>query len=186
MTTSNSKNFLPDKFKLESFYGLSNPSLLDEVTSLRARVWMSSGYPMTITLADGKWSDAMEDSSTHFAIKNSQGILIAASRLTIFSKISEMPQGDWFDGLTETPAAPIAYISRLVVDHSVKNCGLGYFLDSECIKLAKSKNLKSVFCEVPEYRMAGLERRGFKIVQQPKEGVVFPTLKWVAMLLPLE
>lgn len=176
---------LPPDFSLCTFDGRNDEQLLNRIGELRAKVWRSSGYPTTLNPSVTCWLDSEEDRSTHFAISLGSE-LVAACRLGVYSSVEDLAQGEWFNALTERPPPPMAFTSRLVVDQSVQARGLGHFLDTTCIDTARAWGAASVFCDVPEYRIAGLRRMGFVAVQECKTGVVFPTLRWAAMLLKLK
>ena len=176
---------LGGEYILETFSGRSNSLLLDEIARLRVRVWRATGFEMSPDFPADSLHEALDGDSLHYAIMDCDAGLVAASRLTICPSEDELPYPEWFRGLTERPKFPVAYIARLVVDPGHQGKGLGYYLDTVCIQAAKDLRASSVLCDIPDYRLDGLTRRGFRIVLPPTQGVVFPSVYFIGMLLDL-
>lgn len=174
-----------DEYELKTFFGREYSALFDEIAILRVKAWRATGLEMSPDFPEDSLTEALDDRSVQFAVVTRNSELIAATRLTFCPSRQDLPYPEWFKGLTEEPPFPLVYISRLVVDPRFQSNGLGYYLDGVCIEYAKSRNAGSVLCDIPDYRLAGLERRGFRIVQPPIRGIVFPTIHFIGMLLDL-
>lgn len=172
-------------YQLTSFFGRENSALFENIAALRVKVWRATGLEMSPDFPKDRLVEDLDDRSVQFAVVDGKARLIAATRLTICPTENELPYAEWFNGLTERPPFPLGYISRLVVDPEHQSNGLGYYLDTVCIEHSKSHGAASVLCDIPDYRLAGLERRGFRIVQPPIRGIVFPTIHFIGMLLDL-
>lgn len=175
---------LPPSLDTVSFYGNDNIGYLNQIGLLRLQVWQNTGFAMSTQIDPNGWFDAIDERSMHFAILKNKKV-IASSRLTTYQTIQETSYPEWFTGLAKNPSPPIAFISRLVVDPEFQGQGLGDNLDARCIALARQQDAGSVLCDVPEYRISALQRRGFELINQPKFGITFPTVKWAVMLLTL-
>jgi GNAT superfamily N-acetyltransferase len=176
---------LPVTFELMSFDGNDRPDLLDEIGTLRVDVWKATGIELTLPLLRGRWLDKADETARHFAVRHN-GRVVAASRLNLYREFTDIPDAEWYTSLTVLPSFPVAEITRLVVAPEYQHQGLGKALDEECIATARTWSAGCVFCDVPEYRIGPLTRRGFQIVQEPKPGIRFPTVRWTAMILDLQ
>jgi GNAT superfamily N-acetyltransferase len=176
---------LPASFELISFDGNDHTDLLDEIGMLRVHVWEASGVELNLPLVRGRWLDEADQAARHFAVRH-DGKIVAASRLNLYREFAEIPDAEWYASMTALPSFPIAEITRLVVYPEYQHQGLGKALDEECIATARNWSAGCVFCDVPEYRISSLTRRGFKVVQEPKLGIRFPTVRWTAMMLDLQ
>ena len=172
-------------FQLTTFLGRENSALFGRVAALRVKAWRATGLEMSPNFPEDYLTDELDERSVQFAVINGRDDLLAATRLTMCPAQDDLPYPEWFKGLTEEPPFPLGYISRLVVEPSHQSNGLGYYLDTVCIEYAKSHDAVSVLCDIPDYRLAGLERRGFRIVQPPMRGIAFPTIHFIGMLLDL-
>lgn len=176
---------LPPHFECITFSGAEKPDLLDEIGALRVRVWEATGVEQTLPLIRGLWLDEADNLACHFAIRH-HGSVVAASRLNLYREFAEIPDAAWYTSLKRLPPFPLAEITRLVVSPDYQRQKLGTVLDEECIAIAKTRNAQCVFCDVPEYRMSHLTRRGFQMIQEPKLGIRFPTIRWAVMFLDLQ
>ena len=186
ISLENSAITLPQGLKLERFSGQQKFDLLREIEALRVRVWRASDFPMKAGHEqDTHWGDDWDKTCTHFAILNG-GKVIAATRVTTHGSIADTPYPDWFDQIRPEPSPPLLYISRLVVDTDFQRQGLSDFLDARSIELGRELNAGAVLCDVPEYRVAPLLRRGFTLTSEPKLGVLFPTMRFSGMMYRLK
>lgn len=177
---------LPPEMILESFTGREKPSVLREIESLRVQVWRETKFAIKAGHEeDTHWGDEWDSKCTHFAIRKGQ-TLIAATRVSTHDSIASTPYPDWFPNITPELHPPLLYISRLIVDQAFKCQKLGDFLDLQCIELGRRLNAGAILCDVPEYRIEPLLRRGFALTCEPKLGVLFPTMRFSGMILRLE
>lgn len=174
----------PPTFEFVSFEGSERSDLLDEIGILRVRVWKAAGVELALPLLQGRWLDEADKTARHFAVLDT-GKLIAASRLNLYREFRDIPNADWYTSVTVLPRFPVAEITRLVVAPEYQHQGLGKALDDESIALARAWSAGCVFCDVPDYRIDSLTRRGFRVIQEPKLGIRFPTVRWTAMILDL-
>jgi predicted N-acetyltransferase YhbS len=166
--------------------GTEDSSLLHKIGELRLRVWRASGTTVNLPNETVSWCDLVEDSNgLHFAVFREEE-LVAATRLNIYRNFVEMPGHTWMDALTEYPQEPFGVIGRLVVSPSIQHSGLGKFLDRECLYEAAKMGCASLLCDVPTYRVASLERMGFRQIQSPKFGVKLPEIAWTVMYIDLK
>ena len=170
--------------KQESFTGRENEALLQAIGCLRLEVWRDTGTTIHPDLPTDCWLDNEDSKSFHFAVVEDSGPL-AATRLTIYNNPSELSYSNWYDSIDVIPKGSFGAISRLVVKTNSQHRGFGKLLDEKCIELARSKHCSGVLCEVPDYRVEPLKRKGFHVIQPPKSGWYFPDIMWSAMYLPL-
>jgi predicted GNAT family N-acyltransferase len=177
---------LPVEMTMESFVGREVPEVLREIESLRVRVWRDTGFTIKPGHEqDTHWGDDWDAECTHFAVRKN-GTLIAATRVSTHHSIESTPYPEWFPNLSPEPHPPLLYISRLVVDQTFKRQKLGDLLDLKCIQLGRYLGAGAILCDVPEYRIEPLQRRGFILTCEPKLGVLFPTMRFSGMILRLE
>lgn len=168
------------------FAGTENEPLLQQIGALRLQVWRATGTTIRLPKETVSWRDPVEDSDgIHLAVFRGDE-LVAATRLNVYQKFIDMPGNAWMDSLTEHPSEPYGVIGRLVVSSSFQHFGLGKFLDKECLKEAARQGCSSLLCDVPPYRVAPLEKMGFRVIQPPKLGVTLPEIAWTVMYIELK
>jgi GNAT superfamily N-acetyltransferase len=162
---------------LQLAYGDSAPEFLDEILATRFEVWRSV---RTTKEKIQDWAEDLDQISLHLGLRIG-ATLGAVSRLSIFPTWDATSESRWFNRLTETVPGPVAIIGRLGVRDEFQGQGIGTYLDLVCIEIARHLGSKSVFCDVPPYRVAPLQRMGFKVIMAPKRSRNFPDLTWTAM-----
>lgn len=101
-------------------------ALLERVYRLRPEAWRArtADFP-----ALDRWTDPFDDEARHFVVLHA-GTPAAAARLTVHHRLSEVPGAEvWRDFDPALFPAPIATLSRLVVDVRHRGLGLGRLLD---------------------------------------------------------
>lgn len=128
------------------------------------------------------WIEPLDESARHFLVYNNLN-LVTAARLHIFDDWKKIGDAEWFDQLTVDPKPPVAYLSRLVVSPKYQHQGIGKYLDSLRIERARELGARSVFGDVPPYRVKHMEGLGFHVVQAPKKGITLPEIEWTAVYM---
>lgn len=182
---SNNGYHVPGGYTFKNFSGTSEPDLMNQIGALRWQVWKRTGYDIELSIPDEHWFDNRDASSEHLAVVADDGTLIGATRVEWYESITHLQDTQLSDSIAQRADPPVVLISRLVVDQEYQGRGVGYFLDSCCIEIACSKGAQSILCDVPEYRIAGLQRRGFMLLEDPKPESTFPSIRWAAMMKQL-
>jgi GNAT superfamily N-acetyltransferase len=111
------------------------PIKLDQIFGLRPRAWKSrvASFPdMT------SWSDPFDAEGLHWAVFANQ-TPIAAARLTIHERLSQVPNHEVFAPVLPADLpGPIAVLTRLVVDRAHAGQGLSSLLDQARIEHARA------------------------------------------------
>lgn len=176
---------LPPGMTVQAFCGNERPDLLREIETLRVRVWRDTGFKMKAGHEnDTHWGDHWDVEGKHFAVLF-QGKVIAATRVTKHNSLADSPYPAWFENVTPEPSPPLLFISRLVVDLNFQRRGLSDILDQKCIELGRQLGAGAIICDVPEYRIEPLLRRGFTLTCEPKLGILFPEMRFSGMILRL-
>lgn len=172
---------LPNGYEVIKFFGNAQPDLLDLICKLRLTVWKSQNVKMVGDFSNDSWTDSEEERSVHWAILHAEK-LIAASRMTIYQSISEIPDGEFYSGLAKFDT-PISYFTRDVVSIDHQSKGIGNYLNK--IRIIESKHLeaKTILASIPEYRLNSFIKLGFKLIREPKYGYVFPETKWAVVTM---
>ena len=89
---------LPDGFRVLRLEGPQDPKLMEEIYRLRLTVWRQHGDKMVGDFTSGFWSDGEELRSVHWALFF-EDTLIAASRLTFYDTLSEVPDGRFYSNI---------------------------------------------------------------------------------------
>lgn len=168
---------LPGVGRLQISYGESDRNFLAEILKIRLAVWQKV---RTTKRSISDWAEALDQNSIHLGIwiGNKLG---AVSRLSFYRTWAETSESRWFNQLTEPVLGPVAIIGRLGVLETFQGQGLGKYLDLVCIEAARRLRFRSVFCDVPPYRVEPLQRMGFRVIMAPKWSRNFPDLTWTAM-----
>jgi GNAT superfamily N-acetyltransferase len=91
--------------------------------------------------------------------------IVASARLTIHASLAEAPDAPVYTGvLSESPAAPIAVLSRLVVHPDHRRLGYGTALDRHRLETARTLGCRTIVgsSSAPR-RIAQLEALGFHV-----------------------
>jgi GNAT superfamily N-acetyltransferase len=172
----------PTGYTVRTFFG-KNRFDTDQLGALRLEVWLASRTQVR-DRSPRQWIEQSDGFSLHIVIEQ-QGRIVAATRLSIYERFDDMPGAAWFNRLTEAIPGPVGIIARLVVHPAHQRHGLGKYLDEICIAISTAAGCQSVFCDVPPYRIASLERMGFRVIMPGKFGPALPEIAWTAMLRPL-
>ncbi|MDP2438234.1 MAG: GNAT family N-acetyltransferase, partial [archaeon] len=133
-----------------------------------------------------RWQERQDQTGMHVMLRHADGgSLVAATRLSVYEEFEDMPGSSWFSRLTEQVPGPVGVIGRLVVHTDLQRRGVGRWLDSLLIQISRQCGCKSVFCDVPPYRVDTLKRMGFRQIMAPKAGPALPDITWTAMCLHL-
>jgi GNAT superfamily N-acetyltransferase len=143
----------------------AEPAVLDAILRLRLRGWAPQ-VPVPLTLADV--IDEFEPAARHWAIFDG-AVLAAAARLSIHQSADDVPEAICMSGVfPEPPAAPIGFLSRLVVAPEYRGRGLSRQLDEIRIDAAQREGCRSLLALVFEVSGDGRVRQlvsyGFRVV----------------------
>lgn len=182
---SNSENTsLPPEYEVIKFHGATNLVILEQICKLRLSVWQDQKVKMVGDFSSGSWSDAEEVKSTHWAVFYA-GELVAASRMTIYNFLSELPDARFYQELPEISAMPIGYLTRDVVLKEHQGKGLGEYFNRVRISELRNVRAKTVLASIPDYRISSFEKLGVKLIREPRLGYVFPEMKWAVVSMSL-
>jgi hypothetical protein len=137
---------------------LSSQCDLENVYALRARAWRAR-----IELMEATWKEPLDSVASHWGIKH-EGRLIAACRLSIHSRMSEVPDAEVYKDFI--CAAPIASFNRCVVAPEFVGLGLAGAMDRARLNEAVRCRCKSVLVAVDlPSRIRSLQRLGFRVIR---------------------
>src|ERR1700733_50527 len=126
---------------------------------LRFDIWNSETELKAVTKASAEIRDAHEDHARHWAAFRNEE-MVASARMCVHSDLTESPDiGIFMDVELSTP---VATLNRLVVHASARGVGLAARLDECRISAAVAQGARSIVGSFPEYRIATLEKRGFR------------------------
>ncbi len=117
---------------------ITDPTILRQIFLLRVAAWATEGVVFPGSLDEG-WKDEYDDVATHWAIFNENNTLLAAARLTVHSKFSDVYDSEYYPEPSTKPIAPIAVFGRAVVSPEARGLGLSHSLDM--IRLQKAREL---------------------------------------------
>jgi predicted GNAT family N-acyltransferase len=180
---------LSEKYQCYEFFGNSDPSALDDIGTLRYRVWQAEGTPqfeLEKLAPRKKWIDTLDQRSHHWAIvdKNS-GKLVASARLLFCENYQQLPYTNWYTHLTEQPQGTIGHLGRDVVSHEHRSQGLGYYLNIQREIKAKQLGIASLIADIPHYRETSFARLGYRQIQSAKPGTILSQIEWAVVLKDL-
>ena len=140
----------------------AEPAVIDAILRLRVRVWAPQ-MPVALTVDDV--ADDFELSARHWGVFHGEN-LVASARLSIHQQIKDVPEASCLIGVfSDSPPAPIGFLSRLVVAPEYRRCGLGHQLDAIRICAAEKAGCQSllalVFDVSGEARLRQLSSFGF-------------------------
>ena len=115
------------------------PERMSEILTLRARSW--STVRQNADSLD--WRDDFDKVGLHWLVELG-GELVASARLSLHSRITEVPEDFHFRSVLDDLPGPVASINRLVVDPGHRGKGLASYLDEERIRFAREAKCESV------------------------------------------
>jgi hypothetical protein len=135
------------------------------VGRLRIIAWEASGpRPKMAPKVGDTWIDSHDDHAHHWIVME-EGRIVAAARMCVHSKLSELPDCEDLVSCEDKLFWPVASINRLVIHPECRRGGLAALFDAARIGLAVQLGAKSaVGCVHAEERMRGLGDLGFKVV----------------------
>jgi GNAT superfamily N-acetyltransferase len=140
----------------------SERPVIEAIIQLRLRVWESQ---MAAALTRDDVTDRFDPAARHWAVFDGDAP-VAAARLSVHDRIEDVPEAGCLAGVfASQPPAPIAFMSRLVVDAAYRGRGFGRLLDETRVRAADESGYGSlialVFDVSGEARLRQLLARGF-------------------------
>ena len=137
--------------------------LMGEIARLRYRVWLEEGSldPEAFVGKNEAWLDDEDSHGRHWAVRNDDGRIVAAARLTMHDSFVEGTRDTvlWKDrGLP----LPVVDLSRLVVDQSTRGKGVGQKLNVVRIDASRQMGAASIIATASEANARLLCRLGFQ------------------------
>lgn len=133
---------------------------LNEIGKFRLKVWREASQINEDCFPNGEWTDPLDLQGRHWIVKDSMG-LIASARLTLYPTLEECGDSEPWIRANRALPAPIAQLSRLVVDPRGQRQGIGLLLNRLRVEAAKSMGARSVIGIASQQNSRLLERIGF-------------------------
>lgn len=169
---------LPDDCNLIVQNGLY-PALQEELGKLRELAWRDAGY----NLPKSTWivNSDYDNDTIHFLVflKNN---LVGAARLTFHDSIDSLQDAEYYTPFIEHIPAPIASVTKVVVDPLYQGRGIGSFLHALCIEHAERASAACIACDVREEKTAIVKRLGYKQIGLTGIQDGWPDWDWAVML----
>jgi GNAT superfamily N-acetyltransferase len=146
--------------------GTLSSSLLETIGRLRIRAWEADGERPAHAPATGSiWLDHHDDTAEHFVVER-EGTVVAAARVSLHERESDLPDREIVAGYTEGLKWPVASINRLAVAPEARGCGLARALDIKRIELAeRAEGMSKILATTHiDGRISWLQQCGFRIL----------------------
>jgi predicted GNAT family N-acyltransferase len=99
--------------------------IIEEICRFRVSVWREQGQLASHAFPNGQWRDPIDDQSTHWLIRDSQGSCAAAGRLSMHGSLAEVHQAQEYLRFGLHLPGPVAAPDRVVVASFARESGLG-------------------------------------------------------------
>lgn len=160
-----------------------DPSRLEELYALRARVWIGEGADPA-AFPGGRWSDAHDPQRLHW-VGLHQGRIVAGASLGIHASLDEVDEADAYRSAVRPPTGRIAAPARVVVDAAWRGSGIAQaLLDRQEAAARAAGAVLAVRQASPAMRRL-LERRGWREHGPGPADPRFPGVLFTVMSLPL-
>ncbi len=153
-----------------------------EVGQLRYKVWFDQGLDMSNSGDSNSMLDANDDNAIIWAVYH-DGIMVGTARLNLFDDLAESPTAYMHSELS--CPAPVATLTRLVLLEGCRGKNLGKLFDQIRLQQARILNAKTAFLMCPPWRVAPLERIGYKCLGKATPSKLWPDANWMIMMLDL-
>ena len=160
---------------------LADDAPLDEIGALRREAW---GPLIGPDRADERFGIGEEDRTAWHILITSGDALVAAGRLSVRQRSSDLPDAESFERWTHLMATPLGFASRLSVHPSSQGLGLAERIIDERLNLARRLGLRQVWGETRTRHVHGLERHGYRLIG-PSADESVPG-EWRIMCAPLD
>ncbi|MBB5061010.1 GNAT superfamily N-acetyltransferase [Granulicella aggregans] len=141
---------------------VEDPAVLQQVGRLRILAWEADGELPSFAPRAEVWIDEHDSHAVNWVIL-CDGLPIAAARLCVHKRISELPDIASLIGYEDSLVPPVAAFTRLVVSPAFRGRGLSKELDGMRLAAAQEEGCRSavVVTHVPA-RMRQLRAAGFR------------------------
>jgi GNAT superfamily N-acetyltransferase len=141
---------------------VSGPSVLEEIGVFRVEVWRATlGQPALF--GDGRWLDELDRVSRHWVIRDRDGRLVGAARLSLHASLDEVPEAEEYARFALSLRGPLAAPARVVVCPSAQGAGLGRQLLDCQEQAARRAGARSAVRQASPAMARLLARRGWQI-----------------------
>ncbi len=134
-----------------------------EIRALRRAVWVREGLDREIVDAFAWW-DAADEAAQHWVAEGPTGQILAAARVSLHHDFATIPYATAFPLGVQDRVGPGPWMSwnRLVVDPSVRGCGIAKALDESRLTFAGQTPARAVLSVTSGRRLLALESQGFR------------------------
>lgn len=150
---------MPQRFEIQE---LTSPDIavLDEISRLRFDVCAGFEHHFRHIFPTASLADRFDPVSRHWVIMLS-GRVMAAARLTVSERLTEVPDGDVFGIFESQLQPPFAMLSRLVVHEMLRGRRLSMEFDKERFLAAKNSHARTLLVLAEDWRAVHLQNKGF-------------------------
>jgi len=157
---------------------VSGAEMLDEIAALRGAVWQATGGAAAEAFPDGRWLDDYDLGAIHWTIRDEDGRLVAAARLTVHPALADVPESKEYTRYGLDLEGPIAAPARVVVCPSVQGCGLGQRLLDAQDQTARRLGARHALRQASPAMLRLLAPRGWRIVGPARIDPRFPGVQF--------
>ena len=137
------------KLKIEIIENIDS-ELLEKIGRLRFKVYQQDNFIRTDLMPSGIWLDNDDYSGIHAVIKDKEGAVVAAVRLSLHSNLKDAPEGQLYLERGYPSQGSVAYFGKFVVDTELQKKGLGKRLVKSLMQIAKEKGAKCAILTTSE------------------------------------
>jgi len=166
--------------KLTIERGLGSAAPLVEIGEVRRSAW---GPIVGDAQADQRFGIDGDDHHAWHLYVTESGVLVAAGRLVVRLNVDELPEPKSFGPWTHRMTAPLGFASRLAVRPSHQGKAIAEPILAGRIALARELGLTQVWGETRAHHVHGLERHGYRVVDESRDDTV--PGDWHIMCAPL-
>lgn len=135
--------------------------LSEKIGRFRLQIYRKESVVNEDLIPDGIWLDPEDAMGTHAVIRNVDGSILAAARLSIHPTLAEAPEGELWINARRHLQEPIAHLGKFVVDEKCQKQGVGTLVCTSLMTIARERGARSVILSTSEKMVASLTKRGF-------------------------
>ena len=137
------------------------PAQLAEIYQLRVAAWQPNPYFNAAQFPDGLF-DALDPTAHHWIMEDA-GRIVAAARVAIVKRLTDIPDWQLFGGCELPDVSPLAYLSRLAILPAYQKQGWSRQFDQIRLAFIDESKIPGTICYSEKHRINALQTQGFGV-----------------------
>ena len=135
---------------------------LAEIYQLRVAAWKPNSYFDVAQFPDGLF-DSLDPTAHHWIMEDA-GRIVAAARVAIVKRLTDIPNWQLFGSCELPDISPLAYLSRLAILPIYQRQGWSRQFDQIRLAFIDKARIPCTICWSEKHRIEALQSQGFSVV----------------------